>query len=134
MVLSDTEFRIQFENCSLDPRIFDHEAHLRLVWIHIKKFGFQQARINIQNQIQKFVKHVGAEEKYHHTLTVTAIEIVNHFMTKQTSKTFKDFIFEFPELKNNFKGLIETHYSYDIFKSIKAKSEYLKPDLLPFNE
>lgn len=132
MELSDTEFSIQFQNCSLDPSIFDHEAHMRLVWLQIEKYGIQKARINIQNQIQNFVKHVGAEEKYHKTLTISAIEIVNHFMTKKTSKTFKEFISEFPELKNNFKELIEHHYSYDIFKSLKANNEYLKPDLIPF--
>lgn len=132
MELSDSEFSIQFQNCSLDPSNFDHEAHLRLVWIQIEKHGFQQALINIQHQIQKFVKHVGAEEKYHKTLTITAIEIVNHFKKKQTSNSFKEFILEFPDLKNNFKGLIEHHYSYDIFKSVKAKKEYLEPDIMPF--
>lgn len=133
MKLSDVEFSNQFENCLLDPAVFDHESHLRLVWLQIKKLGLPEARINVQHQIQNFVKHVGAEEKYHKTLTITAIEIVNHFMTKQTSETFKEFIIEFPELKNNFKELIDNHYSFDIFKSTKAKKEYLEPDLLPFN-
>lgn len=132
MELSDSEFSIKFKNCSLDPSTFDHEAHLRLVWLQIEENGFQQAQINIQNLIQNFVKHVGAEEKYHKTLTITAIEIVNHFMSKKASKTFKEFISEFPKLKNNFKELIEQHYSYDIFQSAKAKNEYLEPDLIPF--
>lgn len=133
MELSDLEFSTQFKDCSLDPSIFDHEAHLRLVWIQIENHGFEQAKINVQNQIQEFVKHVGAEEKYHTTLTITAIEIVNHFMTSKTSTTFKAFISEFPRLKNNFKALVACHYSYDIFTSVKAKNEYVEPDLLPFN-
>lgn len=132
MELSDSEFSIQFQNCSLDPTLFDHEAHLRLVWIQIEKNGFQKALINVQNQILKYVKHLGAEDKYHKTLTITAIELVNYFMKKKSAKTFNEFILEFPALKNSFKELIEHHYSYDIFKSLKARKEYLEPDLLPF--
>lgn len=132
MKLTESEFIFQFENCSLDPSTFDHEAHLRLAWIQIEKFGLEQAIINIQTQLLNFVKHVGAQEKYHQTLTIAAIEIVNHFKTKQSSETFEEFISEFPKLKSNFRQLIEHHYSFDIFNSVEAKNEYLKPDLLSF--
>lgn len=132
MKLTESEFIFQFENCSLDPSTFDHEAHLRLAWIQIEKFGLEQAIINIQTQLLNFVKHVGAQEKYHQTLTIAAIEIVNQFKTKQSSETFEEFISEFPKLKSNFKQLIEHHYSFDIFNSVEAKNEYLKPDLLSF--
>lgn len=132
MKLSDVEFITKLESCSLDPEIFNHEAHLRLAWIQIGEFGLEQAQINTQNLLQKFVKHLGAQEKYHKTLTITAVNIVNQFMANQTSETFEEFISEFPQLKNNFKKLIENHYSFDIIESTKAKSEYLKPDLVPF--
>lgn len=130
--LSDTEFIAQFETCTLDPSTFNHEAHLRLAWIHIEQFGVEQAKENIQRQLQNFVEHVGAKEKYHQTLTIVAIEAVNHFMKKSKSRSFQDFVIEFPQLKDNFKGLINSHYSFDIFKSIKAKNEYLKPNVIPF--
>jgi hypothetical protein len=32
--LTDLEFEANFKNCSLNPDIFSHEAHLRLAWIH----------------------------------------------------------------------------------------------------
>lgn len=132
MEFSDLQFSLQFEACSLDPKTFDHESHLRIAWIHINKFGLEKAILNIQSQLQNYVKHVGAEDKYHHTLTRAAIEIVNQFVERQTTRTFNEFISEFPELKINFKELIKKHYSYDIFNSEKAKSDYLKPDLVPF--
>lgn len=130
--LSDSELIEQLENCTLNPTIFNHEAHLRLAWIHINTFGLEQAKENIQRQLQNFVEHLGATDKYHKTLTIVAIEAVNHFMKKSQSSTFKDFIIEFPQLKDNFKGLINSHYSFDIFNSTTAKNEYLKPDIHPF--
>ncbi len=131
--LSDNEFEAQFFSCQLKPELFSHEAHLRLAWIKITKNGVQKAEEDIQSQIKSFVKHVGAEDKYHTTLTLAAIKIVNQFIQKSESGSFKDFISEFPRLKSNFKELIQSHYSSDIFISKQARLNYLEPDLLPFN-
>lgn len=32
--LNDQQFEEQFQNCTFDPTLFTHEAHLRLAWIH----------------------------------------------------------------------------------------------------
>ncbi|MEP0262888.1 hypothetical protein [Dokdonia sp.] len=130
--LTDTDFAEQFKNGSLNPEIFNHEAHLRLAWIYISTFGLKQAEHQIQDQLQKFVEIIGAKDKYHKTLTIVAIKIVNHFFQKSKSDNFTDFIDEYSQLKTDFKELINTHYSFDIFGSEKAKTEFLKPDLLLF--
>ena len=131
--LSDTTFETQFANCQLSPALFSHEAHLRLAWIHITKYGIEQALINIQSQLQDFVSHVGAKDKYNKTLTIAATKAVYHFTLKSSSVTFKEFIEEFPRLQYNFKELMEAHYSMDIFTLEKAKKQYILPDLLPFD-
>ena len=130
--LSDAEFEQQFSNCQLHPSLFSHEAHLRLAWIHIDKYGLEQATQNIQEQLQNFVAHVGATDKYHETLTVAAVQAVGHFMKSSEADNFKDFIVENPPLKTNFKELINSHYSFDIFNSSEAKTEFIVPDVLPF--
>lgn len=131
--LTNVEFEKQFENCRLDPMLFSHEAHIRLAWVHIKKYGSVQAEENIQSQLKRFVEFVGATDKYSTTLTIVAIKAVSHFIVRSKSNNFKDFIAEFPQLKNDFKTLIESHYSFDIFNFQNAKREYLKPDLIPFD-
>lgn len=131
--LTNTEFENRFQNCELSPKLFSHEAHLRLAWIHINQYGAAKAIQNITNQIKNYVKHLDAEDKYNETLTVAAIKVVEHFMNKSQSDNFQDFIIEYPRLKNNFKTLIDAHYGFDIFNSKKAKQKYLEPDLLPFD-
>lgn len=131
--LKDAEFEEQFANCTLGASIFSHEAHLRLAWIHITNHGIEQAEKNIQEQLQNYVDFVGATDKYNKTLTIAAVKAVGHFMRRSGSDNFKDFITEFPQLKNNFKALISSHYSFDIFNSQKAKTQFLTPDLHPFN-
>ena len=130
--LTDSNFIKQFKNGSLNPKIFNHEAHLRLAWLYINKFGIEQAEKDIQKQLKNFVEIVGAIDKYHKTLTIVAIKIVNHFMKKSDSDNFADFLNEFPQLKSKFKELVNTHYSFNIFISNKARIEYLKPDLITF--
>lgn len=130
--LSDDAFEILFSTCQLNPELFTHEAHLRLAWIHIKKYGETQAIENISTQLLNFVTWLGAVDKYNTTVTIAAIKAVHHFTQKSQSATFTDFIQEFPQLKFNFKELLRTHYRVDIFKLERAKQEFLKPDLLPF--
>ncbi|HAS43724.1 MAG TPA: hypothetical protein DCS93_24800 [Microscillaceae bacterium] len=130
--LSDDEFEQAFQNCTLSPALFSHEAHIRLAWIHITKYGLETAIANIGSQLTTFVAKAGASDKYNVTLTVAAVKIVCHFVEKATATNFPDFIEEFPQLTTDFKGLINTHYDVDIYNSEKAKKEYISPDLLPF--
>lgn len=131
--LTDQEFEQQFKNCSLDPAIFSHEAHLRLAWIHITNYRQEKAIENICSQLQAFVKSLGATGKYNTTLTIAAIKAVYHFMQRSNATDFKTFIMEFPRLKYNFKDLMAAHYKTDIFNVEKAKKEFLLPELLPFD-
>lgn len=129
---TNLEFLSQFKNCEFDPNLFSHSAHLRLAWIVVRENGIQDAIEIISNQIQNYVFSLKAEDKFNMTLTIAAIKIVNNFINKSNSVTFSDFILEFPSLENNFKELIATHYSMDIYNSENAKIKYLEPDLLAF--
>ena len=130
--LSDDDFLKAFENASLEPAVFSHEAHLRLAWIHIRYYGLEEAEQNIVRQLKNFVSELGAEEKYHHTLTIAAVHAVHHFMEKSEHNNFKDFIEANPELKSHFKELIHSHYSFDIFESDEARKKFIDGDKQAF--
>lgn len=131
-LLSDTALEHQFEITSLSPKALSHEAHLRLAWIHIKRYGIEQAIKNLCAQLREYTEAVGAADKYNETVTVAATRAMYHFMQRTKADNFQDFIQEFPQLKNNLKGLLRSHYGYDIYSSKKARETYLEPDLAPF--
>lgn len=131
--LTDIEFERLFATCALDPSVFNHEAHLRLAYIHIKKYGEEMAIDHICSQLVAYVNHLGVADKYNTTLTIAAIKAVHHFMKKTAANDFKGLLIEFPRLKNDFKGLMAAHYGFDIYTSKKAKSTFLVPDLIPFD-
>lgn len=130
---TDDQFEAQFANLSLRPELFDHEAHLRLAWIHITKYGMEKALQRLSSQLKAYTAHLGAADKYHHTMTIAAVKAVYHFVLRSSSQRFPDFIREFPRLKHNFMELMRSHYSEDIFKSEHARTNYIKPDLVPFD-
>lgn len=130
---TDNEFETSFENTTFPADLFNHEAHLRLAWVYIHKYGLPIAIEKICSQLKNYVAGIGAADKYNVTLTIASIKIVEHFMSRAAIYNFSDFITRYPELKSNFRGLINKHYAMDIFNSKEAKDLYIAPDLLPFD-
>ena len=131
--LDDNTFEVLFREGNFPAALFSHEAHLRLAWIHLRRYGLEQAIENVSRQLKQYVALLGAQDKYNETLTVAAVRAVYHFMLRLPEAGFDVLMDTFPRLKNNFKGLMAAHYGFDIYQSALAKREYLQPDLLPFD-
>ena len=86
--LSDQEFAQQFEQCTLPPNWFSHEAHLRLAWIMIQRWGVEEAARQMCRQISKFDQVHGDGTKFNTTVTVAAVKVVHHFMEAGTVPKF----------------------------------------------
>ena len=131
--LNDSDFEQRFQDCSLEPSLFNHEAHVRLAWVYIKKYGEAVAIQKICEDIRRFDQTHGDGNKFHVTLTVASVKAVNHFIKKSSSSSFKAFISEFPRLKTSFKELLGQHYGFNVLVNEKAKTTYIHPDLVPFS-
>ncbi len=130
--LTDEQFEQQFKDASLDPALFSHEAHIRLAWIHISKYGADVAAEHLCRQIAVFDATHDDGTNYNKTVTVAAVKAVHHFMDKSSASTCAEFIQENPRLIFNFKDLIRAHYSQNIFKDEVARHTYVPPDLASF--
>ncbi len=130
---SDHEFEKQFEQLAFEPKLFTHEAHLRLAWIHINKYGIETAMANICKQIKAFATSVGEPSKFNLTLTTAAIRIVHHFILRSNTTQFSELLIEEPRLKYGFTDLIKMHYSLDVLHQASAKKCYMEPDIIPFD-
>lgn len=129
---TDELFEKEFALGTFPSEAFSHEAHLRLAFIHLKKYGKERAVQHITAQLKAYTRILKAEGKYHETLTIASIYIVNHFSEKIKQGDFKTLLNAFPRLKTNFKELLFQHYSEGIILKDTAKQMYLAPDLLPF--
>lgn len=132
--ISDTEFETKFTNNTFKPLWFTHEAHLRLAWIYITKYGKEIAFKKYSEQLKAFADKYNADGKYNATVTYASIEIMHKYIQNSNAYDFQDFIKEFSKLKTNFKEIITSFYSGNIFTSKEAKQQILQPDLKSFNE
>jgi hypothetical protein len=131
-LLTNEQFEEKFKNCSMAPVLITHEAHLRLAYIHIKKYGIKKAIRNLCQQLSKFDKKFGDGTKFNKTVTIASVKLLNHFMNRSNAVNFRGLITEYPKLKSNFLSLLKNHYKLDIFNSKLAKQRFLEPDLMPF--
>ncbi|MEX0314566.1 MAG: hypothetical protein AB3N18_10340 [Allomuricauda sp.] len=131
--LSDVQFEDLFEKGELPPSLFDHEAHLRLAWLYIKKYGEERAMDKSCFEIKQFDKLHGNGDKFNVTVTIAAIKTVHHFIQKSNAEDFLAFSKEFPRLKTAFKELLDQHYGFDIFSNKIAKESFVEPDIRPFD-
>ena len=131
-ILSDSEFETQFANGTLNPSLFNHEARLRLAWLHIHHYGIETAIENVTIQLLSYASALGLNDKYNKMVIRAAMLTVYHFKRQSRSKNFRDFILEFPELKFSFKELTGFHYANDVFNSIHESYEfdYIEPELV----
>jgi len=83
-------------------------------------------------QIYDFAIKYGATMKFNATVTYASLQIMYHYMNKGESNNFPDLMKEYPYLLKDFKGEIQKHYSWDVFRSLEAKANIHEPDLTPF--
>ncbi|GLU45060.1 hypothetical protein [Allomuricauda sp. NBRC 101325] len=131
--VSDEQFINDMEQGGFPPNLFSHEAHIRLAWLYLNQFDEKLAIKKTCQTIQNFDKLNGNGTKYHLTLTVASVKVVQYFMKKSKATTFIEFINENPRLNDSFTSLVQQHYGTDPLKIEKTKTEYIAPDLLPFD-
>lgn len=129
---SDEVYEQKFRDCKFPPLYFSHEAHLRLAYIHLKKYGLEQSIENMCTQIYDFAIKYGATMKFNATVTYASLQIMYEYMQKGKSNSFLEMMEEFPHLLQDFKGEIQQYYSWDVFRSPEAKTKIHQPDKKPF--
>lgn len=129
---SDIEFCKQLRTCTLNPKLFNHEAHLRLGWVLINNLGLEKAEKVIEKQLLNYCRHYEVDDKYSKTITIVSMRLIARFMNQSKTINFEEFIAENSSLLTNFKDLIMEYYSYNIFESKEAQTIFKEPDLKPF--
>ncbi len=129
---SDEVYEQKFRDIKFPPLYFSHEAHLRLAYIHLTKYGLEQSIKNMCEQIYDFAIKYGATMKFNATVTYASLQIMNSYIKTGSSDNFTDLMKEYPHLLTDFKAEIQKYYSWDVFRLPEAKAKIHEPDLLNF--
>lgn len=124
----DHAFLTRFERCQLDPAEFNHQSHLRIAWIYLNRYDLTAANTRICQGIQRFAGHVGATEKFHHTLTEALVRIVAHRLKQGSTSDFDDFLATNSDLLIDARGVLARYYSEAVLNSEQARHHWVEPD------
>ena len=104
---NDEQFESLFSNCSLNPALFNHTAHIRLAFIYIKKYGLEEAIEKVSAQIQQFDRTHGDGTKFDPQLTEDSVRVVHAYMQESKIEHFQSFLLRYPMFLVSFKSLLE---------------------------
>ncbi len=126
----DVEAIIQrFEAGDVDPADFDHRAHVMLAWCYLRRYPLLEAVTRFARALQAFTKQVGAEAKYHETITVAFLLLIAD--RTRTDETWAAFADRNPELIHGGMAALRRHYSSPALADEGARARFCLPDLSP---
>ena len=132
-VLSDTELLSLFEQQKISNVDWTHALHIRVASIYLKNFAFDAALNKLKVGIKKLNAVNAVPESqfrgFHETLTVGWLKLVRIKLSSSKSDASLDLLEEFPELLNS--RLLNEYYSHDYLMSLRAKTNFVEPDLKP---
>ena len=127
--MTDEAFARAFEAGAVRPEDFDHVAHLRVAWVYLREAGSADAALpRIRAAIQRFAAAAGAAQKYHETITVVWMRLLESSGAQAPGPCeLTELLRRRPELAD--KNLPLTYYSRDRLFSDYAREAYVPPDL-----
>ena len=127
--MTDEAFARAFEAGDVTPEEFDHVAHLRVAWVYLREAGSADAALpRIRAAIQRFAAAAGAAQKYHETVTVVWMRLLEGAGADvRRPCELTELLRQRPVLAD--KNLPLTQFSRERLFSDAARAAYVPPDL-----
>ncbi|QJW97087.1 hypothetical protein [Frigoriglobus tundricola] len=143
--MTDDEFLLAFETCTLARADWTHAAHVRMAWLYLtRSLGAAAALDRVRPGIQKlnaeFVRQLHLRgltvphdprglNGYHETITTAFVTVIA--ARTRAGEDFDTFRERNPDLfDRTFPSLLK-HYSPERLYSAAAKAAFIAPDLAP---
>ncbi|ROH93775.1 hypothetical protein ED208_04430 [Stagnimonas aquatica] len=112
---------------SLPPSEFGHAAHLRVARELLLHAPLAEAEARFCTLIEGYVRHLGAEAKFHRTLSIALLRLTAARL--RPGESWAQFQAANPDLFANARGLLARHYSAECLAA--GRTQFTPPDLLP---
>jgi len=119
-----------FENASLDAEAFDHEAHVYVAWQYLEQWSLIEATDRFCKAIRRLTIKLGAETKYHETITCFFMQLVNERRQADVQAGWLPFRAKNIDLISDAGKTLARYYSKELLGSDLARQQYLLPDRL----
>ena len=127
--LDDAALLDAFERLAIAPRDFRHREHVRLAFaILTADPDLAAAAMRFRALLQRFAGAIGAQAKYHETLTWAYLAVIAERMHGQAYANSLDLLAAHPDLLDHQHGAIARHYDVPaITASPLARAVFVLP-------
>ena len=121
----------QFEAGEIDGRSFGHEAHLYLAWCYLQQEELLQAISRYRAALQRLTRRLGAEAKYHETITWIYLVAIAERLEARPDADWAGFRRANPDLFEPVPRWLGGYYSPGRLASAQARRRFVLPDRAP---
>jgi len=130
----DEQFLVEFEACKLPLERWHHRDHIRVAYLYLRKYPLDEAMIRIRERIKAHNASHNIPEAidrgYHETMTQAWMRLVHLTLCEYGPADTADAFYEQNPQLWQMKTL-RLFYTRDLFMSLRAKHEFVEPDLTP---
>jgi hypothetical protein len=125
----------QFEACTFPFEEWRHRVHVKIAFLYAMRFDLEIAAKKLRDGIRAFNSANNVQDTpasgYHETMTMAWLRIIDATARayKQEHLAADEFVDFHPQLRE--KKVLRLFYSPELFMSLRAKYEFVEPDLAP---
>ena len=118
----------RFESADIDPVRFDHEAHVYVGWMYVREYELTEAIAKFDSGLKRLVRKLGAEGKYHATLTWFFLLLIAD--RAEDGEPWPVFRHRNADIVTDSKETLSRYYSDGYLFSNRARERFVLPDKL----
>jgi hypothetical protein len=129
--MTDEEFIVSFESCTLPKEQWRHREHVRMAWIYLKTYSFSEALERARVGIQRYNHCTGVARGYRETETCFFMRYIASRISESGAGSFEEFCCSAPELFDGANAPRKRFYSDELWRSPGTWDSFVEPDLQP---
>ncbi|AOE49679.1 N-formylglutamate deformylase [Kangiella sediminilitoris] len=123
----------KFQKQQLQANEFNHLAHLKVAWHYICSYQLNLAKEKFHRDLVQLTKALGAEDKYHRSLTDFFLDYLLHVKWYLHTESWAEVESACPLLISDAKTLVGYYYSDEVIQSTTAKESFIEADIMPLD-
>lgn len=121
--MNDDDFLAALESCRLPPEQFGHRDHVRVAFLYLERLTFGAAIDRMRATLQRYTAFLGRASRYHETVTVAFMSLVNAHRQPGGYRDWNDFGALNPELFD--AALLGRYYAPETLASARARQSFV---------
>ncbi|MFZ5444613.1 MAG: hypothetical protein ACOZQL_31760 [Myxococcota bacterium] len=113
---------LAFEQATLDPTRFHHREHLYVAWCYLRALPLEDALARYVRHLRALVKVLGAEQKFHRTLTWAWLVRLDEAMRRAPEAAFDALAAELSSA-----DALHAYFPPELLDSAEARRHFVLP-------